>query len=216
MPTMLAWLGRGALAAVIAPAAVVALVLAVAPPTGAARLGTGAPAPEFAVTDLAGKPVSLEAYRGKPVLLSFYRYAACVFCNLRTHDVIERAPAWQAKGLVILAFFQSPAASMKKYVGTQAPPFALIPDPAREVYAKYGVEASGWGMLRGLTRVGDMNRGKALGLLHNAPEGETTLLPADFLIDAEGRIAEAYYAQDIGDHLPFERIDRFVAAQPAR
>ena len=212
MSKLTTWLRRGAAATLLATTTFLAAVVLIAPPAGAARLGAGAPAPDFAVVDLAGKRVALKDLEGQKVLLSFYRYAACVFCNLRTHDVIEKAPAWQAKGLAIVAFFQSPAATMEKYVGKQQPPFALVPDPAREVYAKYGVEASGWGFVRGLTRVSDMNRGKELGLMHNEPEGETTLLPADFLINADGTIAEAYYAQDIGDHIPFERIDRFVAA----
>lgn len=212
MPNLLAWLRRSTLAALAFTATVVAAVVCVAPPAGAARLVTGTPAPDFAVVDLDGKPVALAELKGKRVLLSFYRYAACVFCNLRTHDVIARAPEWQRQGLTLVAFFQSPAASMRKYVGKQNPPFALVPDPERKVYAQYGVEASGWGLIRGLTRFGDIGRGKDLGFLQNEPEGETNLLPADFLIDGEGRIAEAYYAQDIGDHLPFERIDRFVAA----
>jgi peroxiredoxin len=212
MQKLASWLRRGAAVTLLLVSTAAAFVVGVVPPAGAARLGVGAPAPDFAVTDLDGKPLALADLAGKRVLLSFYRYAACVFCNLRTHDVIERAPAWQAKGLAIVAFFQSPPASMKKYVGKQQPPFPLVPDPERKVYARYGVEASGWGMIRGLTRFGDIGRGKELGLLHNDPEGETSLLPAEFLIDAEGRIAEAFYAQDIGDHLPFERIDRFVAA----
>lgn len=216
MPNLLAWLRRSASATLVVAATAAALVVGVAPPAGAARLVTGTPAPDFAVTDLDGKPLALADLKGKRVLLSFYRYAACVFCNLRTHDVIERAPEWQRQGLTVVAFFQSPAASMRKYVGKQRPPFALVPDPDRKVYAQYGVEASGWGMIRGLTRFAEISRGKDLGLLQNDPEGETTLLPADFLIDAEGRIAEAYYAQDIGDHIPFERIDRFAGTAAAR
>lgn len=210
MPNLFAWLRRGAAATLLVTATCAALVVGVAPAAGAARLAVGAPAPAFAVTDLDGKPLALADLKGQRVLLSFYRYAACVFCNLRTHDVIEKAPAWQRQGLTVVAFFQSPAASMRKYVGKQKPPFALVPDPERKVYAQYGVEASGWGLVRGLTRFNDLARGKELGLMYNEPEGETNLLPADFLIDADGRIAEAYYAQDIGDHLPFARIDRFA------
>lgn len=36
------------------------------------------------------------------------------------------------------------------------------------------------------------------------------ILPADFLIDENGYIVEAYYGQDIGDHIPFERIENFL------
>ncbi len=33
---------------------------------------------------------------------------------------------------------------------------------------------------------------------------------ADILVDEHGRVVEAYYGQDAGDHMPFERIERFI------
>jgi hypothetical protein len=36
-------------------------------------------------------------------------------------------------------------------------------------------------------------------------------MPADFLIDEEGRIVEAYYGSDAGDRIPMERIELFLA-----
>ena len=36
------------------------------------RRGRGAPAPDFTLADLAGKQVSLQAFRGRPVLLNFW------------------------------------------------------------------------------------------------------------------------------------------------
>ncbi|HTM70298.1 MAG TPA: hypothetical protein VL118_05415, partial [Luteimonas sp.] len=37
------------------------------------------------------------------------------------------------------------------------------------------------------------------------------LLPADFLIDEDGRIVEAYYGSDAGDRIPLERVELFLA-----
>jgi hypothetical protein len=34
--------------------------------------------------------------------------------------------------------------------------------------------------------------------------------PADFLIDADGRIAVAHYGRDIGDHLSLPYIERWL------
>ena len=36
-------------------------------------------------------------------------------------------------------------------------------------------------------------------------------MPADFLIDEQGYIVEAYYGEDAGDHIPFERIEQFLS-----
>ena len=32
-------------------------------------------------------------------------------------------------------------------------------------------------------------------------------MPADFLIDEQGTVVETYYGEDIGDHIPMERIE---------
>ena len=36
-------------------------------------------------------------------------------------------------------------------------------------------------------------------------------MPADFLIDEEGNIVEAYYGADAGDRIPFDRVELFLA-----
>jgi len=33
---------------------------------------------------------------------------------------------------------------------------------------------------------------------------------ADILVDEHGRVVEAHSGQDAGDHMPFERIERFI------
>jgi peroxiredoxin len=189
----------------------VLLVLAPAAAAAAPRLAPGDPAPAFDVRDAQGKRVTLAGFKGKKLLLSFHRYAACVFCNLRVHDEIERYAAWRRDGLDVVAFFESPPESVRAYVGKQQPPFALVPDPDREVYARYGVVETGGNMLAVLGRTGEILRGQRLGLLATKQEGEFNLLPADFLIGPDGRVHTAYYGNDIGDHLSFEAIDRFVA-----
>ena len=37
------------------------------------------------------------------------------------------------------------------------------------------------------------------------------LMPADFLIDEDGRIVEAWYGRDAGDRIPLERVELFLA-----
>ena len=52
--------------------AVCAALSGLASPVDAAPLPPGTPAPDFARLDLSGKPVSLAAWRGKPVLVDFW------------------------------------------------------------------------------------------------------------------------------------------------
>src|SRR5262245_1436616 len=102
----------------------------------------GMPAPLFQTLDLFGNPVGLAAYRGKPLLLAFFRNAACALCNLRVHGLIERYADYQRAGLEIVAIFESPAASMRQYVGKQDTPFPLVADPEAHLYTLYGLENS--------------------------------------------------------------------------
>lgn len=174
------------------------------------RLVAGSPAPDFVLSDSRGREVRLSALRGAPVWLAFYRYAACPFCNLRVHRVIERLAAGGFAGVRLLGVFQSSPASMAEYVGKQEPPFPLLCDPSEEVYGRYGLEHGVAGLLSpALVRDGLL--AARLGYLSIAPEGTFSRLPADFVIDARGVVREAYYGRHISDHIPFERVDAALA-----
>lgn len=98
------------------------------------RLATGTPAPAFKVTDLNGNPISLNDFRGRKLMLSFYRYASCPFCNLRIHEMRQRSATWKTQGLDIVAVFQSPAESIREYAVGDTVEFPVIPDPQRQLY----------------------------------------------------------------------------------
>lgn len=183
------------------------------------RLTAGERAPLFDVRDFEGRQrIRLEAYRGRRVLLSFYRYASCPLCNLRVHELASRSEAWRASGLEMLAVFQSPAERIRQYVGSQQAPFPLIADPEQRLYAAYGVGHSWSGFLKAwATRLPEIGRATlGLGFLPGTVEGGIHRVPADFLIDRDGTLAVAHYGRDIGDHLPQARIERFAAAAGRR
>src|SRR6185437_10559503 len=93
--------------------------------TGAmARIADGEPARAFRTMDIAGNVVDLAGYPGKHVLLSFFRFASCPFCNLRVHQLIERYPACHDAGMAMIAVFESPRETMLRYVaGRMDAPF---------------------------------------------------------------------------------------------
>jgi peroxiredoxin len=58
-------------------------------------LRQGGAAPDFQATDLFSRALRLSDLRGRPVLLSFMRYASCPTCNLRVREMVlayERLP----------------------------------------------------------------------------------------------------------------------------
>lgn len=179
---------------------------------------TGDKAPLFQSIDQHGDPVSLDQFRGRKVLLSFFRNAACAMCNLRVHQMIQRYPDWRRKGLQVIALFESPEANLHKYVGAQQAPFSLIADPNADIYSLYGVESSEskTEATLALPNVHELaDEAAAAGFPLTPEEGANFhRIPAEFLIDEEGIIRTAYYGKLITDHLPFEWVDRFAATSP--
>ena len=142
----------------------------------------------------------------KPANLFFC--ASCPLCNLRISQMIQQSDKLKEKGLHIIAFFQSPKASMLEYVGKQDPPFPLIPEPKRVVYKKYGVEKSWFKYILGGMSV-KMLKALKKGYKVENMEGQKNLVPADFLL-SNLVIKRAYYGKSIADHLPLEEIFNFL------
>ena len=186
------------------------------------RLQAGQAAPDFSMPDISGQMIRPGDYRGRFLLLSFYRYASCPFCNLRVHELKQRLPEFGARQLSLVAVFQSARAGILEYVGRQQPAFPLIPDPEQVMYRRFRVESSLAGFVKGLAlRAGRAVQSMRAGFLPGRMDGSKTRVPADFLIGPEGRILTAYYGKDISDHLPIDEIFRQLddvqpAARPER
>jgi thioredoxin-dependent peroxiredoxin len=167
-------------------------------------------APEFNAYDLYDMPLNLQHLKGKKVLLSFYRYASCPFCNLRFNTLTRKQSEWQAKGLITLAVFQSPKQSILEYAGKEPSPIHIIPNPERDLYRLYGVEGSWKGFLTGALQIGTFAKALKEGHLPGKVEGEMNMVPADFVIDEHGKILLAYYGKDISDHVDIAEIEKLL------
>jgi len=170
----------------------------------------GQRAVDFEVDDIFGERITLRGYRGKRLLLSFYRYTGCLICNYRIESLTLMHPRFKRLGLDMLAFFQSPSKSILRYLGKQDAPFPIVADPERTVYRAYGVEPSLPGTLKGVLRLPTVVRAVLKGSKPGRIEGNPAMMPADFLIDAELIVREAYYGNDIGDHMPMNTIERWL------
>ena len=177
-----------------------------------ARLAPGDSTPDFDTVDLFGDPVQLSDFRDRKLMLSFYRYAACPLCNLRVHDLIERHSGLAAMGLAIVAVFQSPPETIRKYVGRQDAPFPIIPDPSMAHYRRYRVERSWPGLFKVIKhRKDEFTLAADKGFKPGWINGPINRIPADFLIDGHGKLRTCFYGADIGDHIPLELVEAFAA-----
>jgi thioredoxin-dependent peroxiredoxin len=172
------------------------------------RLTAPSAAPALKLTDIYGDPVRIGD--GRRTLLCFFRDAACPFCNYRIYELTQQHKGLLALGLDIVAVFASSEAEVKRFVARHPRPFAVVADPTATAHLRYGIERSFLRKLKAVfTRVPTLLKG--LSIVGLAGLKTNNLMPADFLIDEEGRIVETYYGSDAGDRIPFERVELFLA-----
>ena len=168
------------------------------------RLQAGALAPAFSAKALDG--TRLEIPSGGLVHLQFRRFAGCPICNLHLRSFARRHDELRAAGVTEIAVFHSSARSLERHHPDL--PFALLPDPDKQLYALYGLERglssmmhprAMWAAMRGMATA-PMNPLQA--------EGGLTGLPGDFLIDAAGKLIFAKYGAHANDHLEVDDVLR--------
>ena len=166
----------------------------------------------FTTTDVLGRTIDLQAYQGQKVMLSFYRFASCPFCNLRVQRILNQYDKFEAQGLRMISFWQSPRASILEHVGEHEMPFPLIPDPDRNFYQQYGVENSWVGALKVMREPKLIMQAMKDGFNPTSADGKMNQLPADFLLNPDLTIHTAYYGEHIGDHIGFAEIEQFLGS----
>ncbi|KPQ35310.1 MAG: Peroxiredoxin [Phormidesmis priestleyi Ana] len=127
------------------------------------RFPLGEKLPDFTLLGADDNTYQLSNYRGKPVVLAFTRIFTekqyCPFCYPHILALIEAHPQFVGLGATLLMVTSTSMSQSKVVQQDLALPMPLLVDPACQSFRRYGA-------------------GQALG----AP------LPAQFVIDAEGRL----------------------------
>lgn len=165
---------------------------------------------DFEAKDIYGEPIRLSQFEGKKVILSFFRDAACPFCNFRVYELTNQYKAWKDKNVEIVAVFSSSSEEVKNFVAKHHRPFRLVSDPDLVIYGKYGVEHSSVALFKALIfKLPRIIRGIITGG-RPRPNPNVRLVPADFLIDGKGDIQHVWYGRDTSDHIPMALINQFI------
>ena len=169
-------------------------------------------APIFTIADVNGNTINLADYKGKKVMLTFYRNVGCPVCNLRFHELQGQSDYFKSKGLVLLAVYESSTESMKQYLEGESPYAKMIPNPDQRLYQLYDIDRSMGKVMKGMFHgaMGKMKQGKKLFNKKIKQDGNSNRIGADFLIDESGKVVTAYYGKFIGDHLSIEKIKSFL------
>jgi len=161
-----------------------------------------------------GEPWDLSSLKGQPYLLSFFRFAACPFCNLRLHYLVEQFEQLP-ENFTIVAIFESSLAEVQRYAGRHQSPFPILADDGGVWHDRYSVQQSWWGTIKGMIgRFPTLMKAMLVdGYWPRSIGGKMNTMPADFLVDYGGVIREVHYGKDEGDHLGFEKIKAFAWEQ---
>ena len=179
------------------------------------KLRNGQRALNFTAHDIYGHEIQLSQYRGKKILLGFYRNVNCPFCNRRVHQIMGNNVNLKKQNIQLVFLFESSGETLKKSVFHQGiSPWPLIGDLEKTIYKQYGVENSivKWMKTMFYADYKEANKfAKEVGLPEEKDKDAGNMrIPADFLINEDFVIEKAHYGSHIDDHIDFEDFKRFA------
>jgi peroxiredoxin len=111
-----------------------------------ARVAAGEQFPDLQLTAINGDSVAVPDPAGAWTHLQFRRFAGCPICNLHLASISAHLGDISAAGIREVVVFHSTPAELRKYQDDM--PFAVIGDPDRTLYRRFGVEASAKAVLK--------------------------------------------------------------------
>ncbi|HET9610985.1 MAG TPA: peroxiredoxin-like family protein [Acidimicrobiales bacterium] len=172
--------------------------------------GTVLPAREL--TSITGVTVPVPD-PGAVVHLQFRRFAGCPVCTLHLRSFVRRHDEVGTAGVREVVLFHSTADDLRRYAGDL--PFAVVADPGKRLYRAFGVESSPrallhprawWPILRAVAHSlsAIVRRRGAVPPLF--PPGGRYGLPADFLVDRDGRVLASHYGTHADDQWSVDEV----------
>jgi peroxiredoxin Q/BCP len=104
----------------------------------ATKLAPGDAAPEFTLPTADGGAVSLDAFRGKRVILYFYPAAMTPGCTKQACDFRDSLSRLTAEGFAVLGVSKDKPAKLAKFTERDALTFPLLSDPELTVHLAFG------------------------------------------------------------------------------
>jgi peroxiredoxin Q/BCP len=98
----------------------------------------GAPAPAFSLPSQEGKPVSLQEFRGKWVVLYFYPKDFTQGCTIQARNFQRDLAQYEQKNAVIVGVSVDNTQSHQEFCTKEGLTFRLLADTEKQVAAQYG------------------------------------------------------------------------------
>ena len=149
----------------------------------------------------AGKNVITDLFTEPKTVIWALRYIGCTVCRYDIHMAAKRYSEIQAKGAKIVFMLQSDKNLLQEELKDSPLPFDIICDPSMKLYQALDIEpAQSMEALVG-DRLDDLKAkgaaAAAAGFSHGKYEGNEQQLPAMFIVDKDGIVEKAIYAENI-------------------
>ena len=142
------------------------------------ELKVGDKAPDFQAEDQDGKPVKLEDFRGKKLVLYFYPKDSTPGCTKQACNLRDNYEKLKSQGYAVLGVSADSAKRHQNFIAKYNLPFPLLLDEDKELIKKYGC----WG------------EKKLMGKVFNG------ILRSTFVIDENGVIEDIIRKVKTADH----------------
>lgn len=168
-------------------------------------------APDFELADHNGTKVKLSSFRGKRVLLSFFRFAASPICVYNVDRLKQHSDMFKKAGVVTLCIFKSTPQNIVNYSPASSSEDAIaLSDTNGSVFKTFMVKKSTRATMNGTVDLLKSFRKCKHVINVSADTSQIRQLPADFMINEDGVIVDLYRAERMGDHMTFERVEAFI------
>lgn len=174
-------------------------------PSPTPKLKAGDTAPDFTTTDVHGDKIRLHNIDSEHILVVFFRYSGCPWCNLAIHRLSLEYKNLRENDCSVVAFIQSDKTDVIDNIYNRhvvKPPFPIIADHDKKFYGMYGVTTSLTAAVRSITKIPDwMHAVKDHGFSQTKMDGDVFLVPAAFLVNGRTKkIEKASYGSSFYDH----------------
>lgn len=185
------------------------------------EVGVGDVAPDFELEDTLFIKHRLSSYRGRKILLSFFRFAAWPICTYNRDAMQKQYDMMKKAGILVISIFSSTPEAISQFASESIGEGMLaLSDRNNRVYKQYKLNKSKWpkafisGQADGITgwrkKYSKFCKFSKSYFKDSMKGG--TLRPADILINEEGIIVDMFKAYETPkhQHMPFERIEAFI------
>jgi thioredoxin-dependent peroxiredoxin len=143
------------------------------------KLQQGQPAPAFTLKDSANRPVALEDFRGRDVIVYFYPKAATPGCTTEACDFRDNLNSLKSAGYDVIGVSPDAPEAIAEFAADNSLNFPLLSDPNAETAKTWGA----WGQKQ---------------INGQAVEG---VLRSTVVLDREGVVRSAQYSVDANGHV---------------